>query len=390
MAITDETTTSSDLRRRMMLCLPVIYFFIIFLVSFYSFKKPEYNWDMLTYMALVLKMDHVGSDSIYKTVYNTARNELPEMSYYQLTNPSNVYRKKMSESSDAFSLQLPFYIIKPLYIALCYALYKKGFSLTAATVLPSVISYAMIASVLLFWLLRYLSVLFASTLSLLIMLSPPLQELARLSTPDALSTFLLFSSFYFLLEKRNIIIIAMLMMAAVFARLDNILTCISVISLLAYSERPLKRNVTIRYTAIFLLLALSYFIVAANATQYGWSLFYYDTFSHFISSSHGFQPSFILRDHLQIMSANGMNGLRYSHIIIFFAMILSIFIGRPISTIKEFSFDQLFALLLLLIIIIRFILYPDVADRFYVSFYLIAPILIVRTLPAEKNLSFSQ
>jgi hypothetical protein len=107
MATSDSTTTSPDLRNRMMICLPVIYFFIIFLVAAYSFKKPEYNWDMLPYMALVLKADHIDTDSIHKLVYYSARKGLPEISYGQLTNPSNGYRKKMSENSGAFSRQLP-------------------------------------------------------------------------------------------------------------------------------------------------------------------------------------------------------------------------------------------------------------------------------------------
>ena len=45
---------------------------------------------------------------------------------------------------------------------------------------------------------------------------------------------------------------------------------------------------------------------------------------------------------------------------------------------KKLSFDRLFALLIPVIIFIRFILYPDISDRFYIAYYLVIVVLLVK------------
>lgn len=388
MTAAEKDKDNYELRKRMMLWAPALYFFILILVAIHSFKKPEYNWDILPYMALVLKADNTNIDAVHRLTYIAAQQNLPAPTYKNLTDTSNAYRKKMSEDSDAFNNQLPFYVIKPLYISFAYAFYKVGFSLPASTVLPSIFSYLLIGLLLLYWLKKYLSIFFSSSVSLLVMLSSPMLEIAKLSTPDALSAFLLLSSFYFVLEKQNKMFMFILMIASIFTRVDNLITCVAIIGLLAFFNKPLKKQSIIQYGSMALILFLCYFLITASTASYGWSMFYNNLSSHHTSSANGFHSAFILKDYLHILYANLLHGLYYSNIIIFLVMILSLFIKRPPASLKNINFDQLFSLLIVLIIIAKFILYPDMSDRYYIPFYLVAVILIIRMMAGKEEIPF--
>ena len=126
----------------------LLYCFIILLVCAYLYKKPAYNWDILPYMGVILAYENNNTNTIHETVYNTAEKQIPLASYKQLTDSSNLYRKKIAESANEFYLQFPFYVVKPLYTRLSWILYKSGISLSKATVLPSLAAYFLITFLL--------------------------------------------------------------------------------------------------------------------------------------------------------------------------------------------------------------------------------------------------
>src|ERR1700722_1366719 len=179
-------TSTNDLNKRISLWAPTLYFFVLLVAAFYSFKKPEYNWDMLPYMALVLKADNADIKTVHDLIYQKAKQNLPSLTYQNLAG-ANDYRKKMSEDALAFNNQLPFYVVKPLYVWVVYMFYKSGFSLTASTILPSIFAFLLCGILLYYWLKKYIGEVYASGMSLFVMLSPPILSTARLSTPDLLS-----------------------------------------------------------------------------------------------------------------------------------------------------------------------------------------------------------
>jgi len=187
----------------------IVYFLCLLPVAIFAFKRPYYNWDMLPYMALALKMDHADSNMVHKMTFSIAKADIPTVDYGYLT--SGEYRKKMADSTADFYSQLPFYVVKPFYIWMVYLFYKLGFSLPLSTVLPSILSYLLIGLILLSWLKKYLSTSFAFPAALLIMYSVFMVSMARLSTPDALSSLLLFSAMYLIIEMGSLTGIFLLM-----------------------------------------------------------------------------------------------------------------------------------------------------------------------------------
>jgi len=363
-----------------------LYFLIIMLASIYSLKHPSYNWDMLGYMALVLKIDNADIIRAHDRTYSAAKNELPPAFYNILVDSNNMYRKKMKENPVAFNDHLPFYIIKPLYVGMVYLFYKAGFSLTKSTILPSIFSFIFISAILLFWLKKYLHWFYAFVLSLLAMLSPPLLSVAKLSTPDALSGLLLFSSFYFLLEKPKIIPLVLLMIISIFARLDNIIINIAILSLATFAIRsPLKISFR-KYLLAYSALIISYLIISLSVGKYGWNISFYSTFAHYLTStSFEFQETFNLKFYLHLIYSATVHGFYFSSIAFLFIMLLLLF-AYPASSLYNINFDQLFALLLFLVFILRLIIYPDISDRVYIAFYLIVTILLIRKITAKQNL----
>jgi len=172
----------------------ILYFICLIPACLFAFKKPQYNWDMLPYMASVIKIDHSNIDSIHTLTYQSAKENIPSDKYESLIN-TNAYSKKMAKSAIEFNDQLPFYIIKPLYIGCIYLFYKAGFSLPKSTVLPSILFYLLSCLLLFLWVSKYLKLSITFFVSLLTSYSFFMIYIAMISSPDFLSAFLLFASF---------------------------------------------------------------------------------------------------------------------------------------------------------------------------------------------------
>ena len=214
----------------------VAFIFCLMPVAIFTYKHPAYNFDMLGYMALVIRMNTHDLNEVHAKTYEDAKQCIPVDDYNKLTE-TLPFRKKMASDALQFEKILPIYSVKPLYIGLCWLFYKCGFSLVASTVIPSIASYLVIGVFLFYWLKRYLQPLIAFLSGLLIMCSMFVVAIAGHSTPDCLSTLFLFVSFYFILEKRNAKLMLLFFLLSIFTRADNVITCFFIISFLTFSRK---------------------------------------------------------------------------------------------------------------------------------------------------------
>jgi hypothetical protein len=357
----------------------IIYFFCLLPTCIFAFKKPYYNWDMLPYMAIVIKMEHSDINLIHKITYSSAKEGIPSKEYGFLVSDLSQYRKKMASSPVDFYQQLPFYVIKPLYTGLIYLFYKANFSLPASTVLPSIMAYLLIGLLLFYWLSKYFKLLFAFSGGLLLMFSIFMVSIARESTPDCLSAFLMFTAMYFIIEKPSVKLMFLFFLLAIFTRIDNIITCFFILSFLAFSDRWEKRISFKQYFLMLIIMTAIYFSIASIATGYGWNIFYYPTFASSFDLSYKFHTTFLLKEYFALMYSKAITAIVFSHLSTFLFVVLLILMPWP-DRFRKFGFDQLFSLLLVLIISVRFILFPDLSDRFYISFYLVIIIILVRRI----------
>ncbi len=352
----------------------------------FAFRRPAYNWDMLAYMAIVLKAGHPGWDvnRIHERTYQIAKQKVPATEYGYLI--QSAYQERMAKDPSAFYAQLPFYAVKPLYLAMIYMLYKAGIGLPVATLLPSILAYFCMGLLLFHWLGRYLKLLLALISSLLIMYATFMILLARISTPDAVSSLWLLAAFYFILEKPSTAFMFLFFLLSVFTRLDNIVTCFIILSFLFFVRKWKKQIFLRQYVLMMLALIISYFaITLVTVRPFGWNILYYPAFVHYFNLSYAFHPLFSLKAYLALLYSHAITTIVFHHFTLFafLALVVSIPISR--HPLPKIGFDQWFCMLLIFIILIRFILYPNIDDRFYISFYVCILILLVKKFDTSHS-----
>jgi hypothetical protein len=364
-----------------------LYLMAIFFAGLYAFKKPLYNWDMIAYMAVVIGYDHPYPNYVHDTVYTIVKQQVPGQIASQLTDGGIEYRQRMAEYPGEFYRQMPFYTVKPLYTRFIYFLYKVGVPLIQATLLPSLFGYLLLGLLLIFWTKRYLNFPVAITFCLLVMLSAPLWEIARSSTPDCLSAFLLLSSMYCILEIKSLTLAFIFLIFSIVCRLDNIIPAVFLLSLLAFSKKSELKISVKWYLTMLLIISVCSFCVTVSTNHFGWSVFYYPTFLKSLNSSYAFQSQFHLSSYMSLAISQIMTGLFFSHFLLFMALGLLAFMRKSTSPFRNLNFEQQLLCALIAIMITRFILQPVISDRLYIAYYLFILILLTKRLYDRENIS---
>jgi hypothetical protein len=354
-----------------------VYAAFMLLISIYSFKKTEYNWDMLPYMVVILQHDgNKDIEKIHSEVYTIAKQSVSEADFRKLVDSNSAYRKSVFASPAAFSQQLPFYVVKPLYTRLCYLFYKCGMSLPKATAFPSVISFFLISLLVYLWTGKYSPRIPAFVFSTLLMLCPFMLEAAKLSTPDLFSALLLMAGIYSYVEMRNHGLTSLFLLLSLFTRLDNIIPVALISLVIFYLE---KRNIQAwKYILFSVAVIASYLLVSWQARRFGWNAFYYPDFATYLNPYYDMNRSFSFLGYFSLVKSQLMTGLHYSSLMIFVFLGFLLTYFSKLTGEKSVSFETFFSIAFLGAIIIRFILQPVIADRFYVAYYLIISVFILK------------
>lgn len=356
----------------------LIYCAIILFVSIYSLKKPAYNWDILPYMGVILSYENIDVKTIHDSVYNIAKKQIPSPFYNRLTDTSNKYRNRVAQSPEAFHMQLPFYVVKPLYTGLSYLFYKAGAPLLIATIWPSAISYFLIGLLLFYWLQKYWPAIFAFAGSLFIMLSSPLLSVANLSSPDMLSALLLFAAIYAIIERRSLAWTFFFLILSVFTRLDNIIPSIFFLTTLAFTNKWNPKIPVGKLSLLLAVMVLSYLAISFNVRSFGWSLFYYPSFVKQLNPSYNINNTFVFKDYVALAKSQLMTGLFFSFLSLFFFLVLLLLWNSPAFHFSRLTIEQTLGIVFVLIIMIRFVLQPLINDRLYIPYYLSVIIFLVK------------
>jgi hypothetical protein len=345
-------------------------------VAIFAYKRPAHNWDMLAYMALVVKMENGDINEVHKITYNSARLNMPPGDYAKLID--GPLRQGRFQSGAEFNNVLPFYAVKPFYIWASYIFYKSGFSLTASTVLPSIVAYLLIGLLVFHWLNRHHQLVFSFVSGLLIMCSSIMIEAARLSTPDCISAFFLLTAFYFILEKPSVLFAFLFLTASVLSRLDNVILSGLLLSFIFFYKKWSKKISLVQYLVMLAILSAVYVMVSGLAKEYNWSSFYYPDFVKYYQPGHPGQPSFSIPGYMVLFYERVIMAILYTHASIFFLLVLIWLSMSYRGKFRNLPFELLFCLILVFTIVIRFVLFPDLEDRFYIAYYLVILIMFMR------------
>lgn len=339
--------------------------------------QPDYNWDAVQYMNLILEYDGVENDSIrHIQTYQHLKEEVPAEHFKLLADTDHWFRVRNYQSYEVFQEQIPFYSIKPIFIINCWVFYKMGFSLFDATWIPSLLCFFIIA--LIFY--RYISskkgYVIGAIATLMIMLTPPFMELSILSTPDAMGTMTLILVALYYLEKKSIWVLLMLSIATILIRPDHLIICGFFIGLRGLDEPTIKSKIKMIAIPSIILLGIHFFNFNYHHNP-GWKVLFMHSFQgniHYpLSMTEG--RVWEWSEYLKTIK------FQYPTISFFLWMILFpvlLFIPRKIK-LKELILRRDFMVFLTLIIttVMKFFLFPFTIDRYYAPFYAIGILLLV-------------
>jgi hypothetical protein len=372
-----KTAIHKDRHKLTVRLLYSLYTAFLLLWCFYGYKKPGYNWDIFPYMGVVLSHEQPGQP-VHNQVYTTAKEQMPRAAYALLTDSTHPYRHKMATDPAEFTLQLPYYVVKPLYTRMAYLFYKAGVPLTRATVLPSLLAYFLLCLLIFHWLKQYLALWVAGLLGFLLAVWGPLLAASGLSTPDCLSALLLVSAVYCLVERRSLWLVYLFLLLSVFARIDNILPCFFILTLLVLTRKPEQRLSFKNYILMVSGAVLGYLYVCLDVKEFGWHFTFYPTFFRHMNTGYDMHASFSAAGYVALVKSQLMTGLYYSSIVLF-AVLTVFYLYKPgLLKFNHLHLEQKLVLMFWMLIVLRFLLQPVMADRFYLPYYVCILVFLAR------------
>jgi hypothetical protein len=139
-----------------------------------------------------------------------------------------------------------------------------------------------------------------------------------------------------------------------------------------------------QYLLMLTVLIIAYISIMLPVREFGWNIFYYNEYTRHIDYTRDLDQSISASSYFSLMYSKLVTAFVSTHFTLFLFLGLLVMVERNFSF-KRLSFDQTFLLLLAGITFFRFLLLPDLSDRFYFGFYLIVLVLLIRKL-SLKNL----
>lgn len=358
----------------------IIFFVITISISIYCLLTPIHNWDIIPYTGSVYSLETADVNLIHSKTYQTLKENTDSGTFLNLT-ASNSYRKDVYECAECFHQQLQFYKVKPLYIFIVYGIYKSGVPVIHTFRILPVISYIAICLVCLIWLMSvFKNSVWGIIFSCLLSVSPFLIYLASITTPDILSAAVVFTSFYFLIHRKNITIFSVLMILSCLIRQDNLLTLIfTAVILFIYKGEAYQKNKLIPAVSVIISFILIQ-IIHQWAGSYGWMIYFEHSFNNKILRPAEYTGGFSIYTYLQACKT-GLAQFKFDSFMTE-ALILAALIYIKKNLLKNYKAD--FELLVLFSIIAagtaHIIIYPSAEDRFFAAQYMTVNIIFLKNI----------
>jgi hypothetical protein len=329
----------------------LFYILALSLATFYLSRFPGHNGDMPFYVALVIEKEQGSMEGVVDRTKEVLQRELPAREYQDHAN----------RISSADPVILERYRIKPLYVLLVLTFHKLGFSYIHATLVPSLLCYFLIGLSIWQIVIKRLDPVKTFLISMTCMLIFPTLLLARLSTPDSLSCFILLNAVFLIYYGRSKILWYSLFMLAICTRLDNVVS--ELIFLFALWKWPSEsfpnKLTTNKYITMSIgLIGIALLVNLTAAHHFLW----------FMDPGFSEPPGQYLKD-IKL----------YFYVIpgSFFMYLFVLFIFSGLS--RGFSWKQevnYIFYVVCLVVLVRFLLYPFYEER-YLTPYLLFSLLTI-------------
>ena len=361
------------------------YSVFLFVFTLYIAVEPYYNMDMLAYMAIVEEWkEDATADEIHKNTYSRTKAILPPEQFKDLSEGTD-YRRHLWQQPASFHEQLAFYVIKPLYLGLVYLFYTGGVDLIFATILPSLISFFFIGLLLLYWFDKIFSSPWLSTwFSIFIITSVPFVTLGKTSAPDAMSTLFILVACFLFIEKASLWRSSLFFILAIATRPDNVIFVFMIFLIPLFG----KWNKKVPYTRLIfclLLFFLTYYIPTLFLQNVSWATLFHHAFISRVLYPLSDPPTLEASAYLKVVLDNLVHQTFFARSQLMFIVFFTGLIWWKRLRVLDFnipgwSFNEVFMLIIVLTIGVRFILFPAFLDRFMAPFLFLSTILFLKEI----------
>ena len=352
-----------------------------------SSLAPAYNWDLLAYAAIAL--DEGDEVARHERLWNYVdrdipvvaaarlRGESPDLLFGERSKDTLAYRRATAMDARAFSEQLPFYSVKPMYPAMIAAvvavvdsvmgIFVGDFDLgpVRASVMVAKVSWIFLG-VALFCLLRLrFSNLLAFVGTLSMMTLPLVQALHGYSTPDALSATMVLLGFVLALRDPSrtwTMASAGVVFLALAVRPDNLLLLGVFLTWFLWNSR-----VRFRWAVLVGMAGVLWCLILSELSgNYGWSVLLHHSFIDYLE-----YPSTV-ELHLSLTLLWDIYLSKLSDSPTFFKFLGAGLLLAGWRLYMRGPNDRLFqaVLVLLVFMVEHWLLFPDQKDRLLVASYL--------------------
>ena len=367
----------------------VIFLLIPLLIGLLAWRKPLYNWDLVAYTGCVLSREGLNPEQAHALTFRLLQEEIPAPKYQYLTEPhappDNDYAVVVLRSTKSFQQQLRFFQTMWLYVWILEILHRLGMSVVRAAALVSVASYWGLMLPIYGWSRRQMpgraGLLAAWTLAV----CPPILQMARLATPDALSALALTAAGYLLLTRKAEGWFVALNAMAIWIRPDNvILAGLSMAAL--WLAQPERRRFWLTGMGI---AAASYGLLTAAAPGYSWTVLFYHSFIAHLDYPASAAAHLSWRLYLGAI-ARGVVALGESSFASEFLLLgaMGLTMQRARSRGRRNAPDEAIiplAWAMAAALGTHFMLYPMVQDRFYIAEYLLLAFAGLRAIAHDQG-----
>lgn len=352
---------------------------ILTLASLRAYKYPEYSTDGFSYMANAVAMSGASVRVIHDTVYQEAKRGIPEPIFNHLT--GNDPAEPLSESRSfreraidpyRFAEFLPCFAIRPLFNLLIYVLhFKLGIGLLRSIVILPVVSYWLMGWMAWVWMERYVAGAWALLLcASLLLLSPPVWELGRSTTPDALSSLIVLLALFLLLEKRALLPGMILLLASIYVRTDNALLVFIVLAFLYAAGFGVK---LFEVGILAALAVASVVIINHFAGDYGAKVLYYRSFVEAPVAVGEIVPHFGVADYMAALKACLSAALHGMYIPFFLMGVVGVLRGAPLPILGLATATAVYTGA-------HLVIFPNPETRFFGPFFVAMGLALTSTL----------
>jgi hypothetical protein len=337
----------------------IVYVLCLSMITFYLSRHPGHNGDMPFYIACAIEMEQGSMDGVVAQTQQVLREELPAAEY----------KEHADRIGHAYPKFFDFYRVKPFYILLVLVFHKIGFSYVNATVVPSLIAFFLIGLSIWRFAIQRLDRLETFLICMVCILIPPSFILGRLSTPDALSCFILLNGLLLMLSGRNKILWFSLFLLAVCTRMDNVVG--EFIFLFALWKWPadgfINKLNTKQFAVLSLILLGAAVLINLSSTRY-----FLNAWDPFNERSAG---------HYLLNVGQYLLWIPYTFLMTLFILFIFSGISRGFSWKQELNylFYVVFA-----VIFVRFLLYPFYEERYFTPYFLFCLLALAFQLAGRK------